>query len=335
MKELLTFTDEGIYCSKGDFYIDPWRPVEKAVITHAHSDHARWGSKNYLAQELNLQILKTRLGDDIHLDTMPYGKSAQLNGVRISFHPAGHIWGSSQVRIEYKGEVWVVSGDYKTENDGFSGEFEPVKCHTFITESTFGLPVFKWKAQEEVLKEINQWLGSNAHEGKCSILCAYALGKAQRLIYNLDHGIGRVFVHGAVHNVNEALKASGAKLPETIYASKEINREAYKGSLIITPSSSLGTSWMRKFQPYEVATVSGWMNIRGIKRRRNARHGFVLSDHADWEGLNEAIKSTDAEQVFVTHGYTDAFSKWLNEQGFHSKVVETRFEGENPENDIE
>lgn len=335
MKELLTFTEKGIYCEKGGFYIDPWKPVDQAVITHAHADHARWGSKKYLAQELNKDILQLRLGPEIDLQTLPYREPLRINGINVSFHPAGHIWGSSQVRVEYKGEVWVASGDYKVENDGFSGSFEPVKCHTFITESTFGLPVFRWTPQSDVINDINGWWRKNAAEGKSSILCAYALGKAQRLLYNLDLSIGKIFAHGAVVNVNEALKASGARLPEVKYAGNEVDKKEYRGSLIITPSSSMGTTWMNKFQPFEVATVSGWMNIRGIKRRRNAGHGFVLSDHADWEGLNQAVEATGAEKILVTHGYSEAFSRWLKERGYDADVVETFFSGEDPENDIQ
>ena len=331
MKELLTITQSGIYCPRADVYIDPWKPVDKAIITHAHADHARWGSTQYLANTLNETILKLRIGNDINLQLMDYGQSTRINGVSFSFHPAGHIWGSSQVRVEHKGNTWVVSGDYKVESDGFSGDFEPVKCNTFITESTFGLPVFKWKPQDEIIAKINSWWKKNADKDKTSILCAYALGKAQRLIYNVDSSIGEIFVHGAVHNVNQALIAAGAKLPVTTYATNDIEKARYKGSLIITPSSALGTSWLRKFQPYEIATVSGWMNIRGIKRRRNAGMGFVMSDHADWDGLNNAVEQTGAERVLVTHGYTDAYARWLRSKGLQTEVVETLYEGETPD----
>lgn len=328
MKGLLSYTDSGIYCSQGDFYIDPWKPVHRAIITHAHSDHARPCHSSYLAQRLNKEILKLRLGNHINLELMDYGEHRLINGVKVSFYPAGHIWGSSQIRVEYQGEVWVASGDYKLENDGFSGEFEPVKCHTFITETTFGLPVFKWRPQSEVMNEINKWWRTNALYGKTSILCAYALGKAQRLLANVDTSIGKVFVQGAVANVNEALEKDGAILPNYTYASPEVDKSLYPGSLVITPASSVGTSWMRKFQPYEVATVSGWMQIRGIKRRRNSGHGFVMSDHADWDGLNHAIASTEAERVFVTHGYTDVFQKWLEQQGLESGILQTSYSDE-------
>lgn len=332
MTPLMTFTNRGIYCPQGNFYIDPWKPVYQALITHAHADHARWGHKKYLAQKLNKNILKLRLGSDVNLETVDYGENRNINGVKVSFYPAGHIWGSSQIRIEHKGEVWVASGDYKLENDGFSGAFEPVTCDTFITESTFGLPVFKWQAQTEVMHDINSWWRTNQSEGKTSILCAYALGKAQRLICNLDPGIGKIYVHGAIDNVNKALVRDGANLPETTHVNPEIKKKEYAGSLVITPSSSIGTGWMKKFHPYEVASVSGWMQIRGIKRRRNSGHGFVMSDHADWDGLNQAVALSGAERVYVTHGYTDVFSRWLEQQGLEAGVVKTKFESEHDAN---
>ena len=333
MAELLRFTERGIYCEQGDFFIDPWRPVSHAVITHAHADHARWGSRYYLAHHHSREILKLRLGADIRLTTIEYGESVMRNGVEVTLFPAGHIYGSAQVRVAYKGEVWVVSGDYKTEADGFSGVFEPVKCHTFITESTFGLPVFRWQPQAEVMTEINNWWRQNQREGKTSILTAYALGKAQRLISSVDASIGRIYVHGAVANVNEALERDGAQLPETIRVTADIDKKDYAGNLVITPASGLGTSWIRKFSPYDTAMVSGWMQIRGMKRRRAVQRGFVLSDHADWEGLNEAVDATGAERVFVTHGYQSVFARYLTDKGYEAKEVITEYEGEQPQSE--
>lgn len=321
---LLTFSPKGIYCPRADVFIDPTHPVNKAVITHAHSDHARWGHKYYIAQRQNNEILKLRLGQDIHLSLKEFEESFTINGVKFSFHPAGHIWGSAQVRVEYKGEVWVASGDYKTEADHFSPDFEPVKCHAFITESTFALPVFQWQPQAEVMADINAWWAANAREGKASVICAYALGKAQRVITSVNRDIGPIYVHGAVWNVHEALNRDGAQLPEVTYVSEELKKNKnFAGSLIVTPSSALGTSWMRKFHPFEVATVSGWMNVRGIKKRRNSGHGFVLSDHADWDGLNWAIKETGAEKVWVTHGYTETYARWLRQQGLDARSVDS------------
>ena len=322
-KDLLTFSPKGIYCPRADVFIDPTHPVDRAIITHAHADHARWGHKYYIAQRQNKEILRLRLGKDINLTLQEFGEEFTINGVTFSFHPAGHIWGSAQVRVAYKGEIWVASGDYKTENDGFSPDFEPVRCHTFITESTFALPVFQWRPQSEVMADINAWWAENARMKKTSIICAYALGKAQRIIFGVDTSIGPIFVHGAVWNVQQALEQDGAILPKVTYVSEELRKSTaeFSGGLVVTPASAMGTSWMRKFQPFEIATVSGWMNIRGIKKRRNAGKGFVLSDHADWDGLNQAIKETGAENVWVTHGYTETFARWLRQQGLNAQSV--------------
>ena len=325
---LLTFTDKGIYCPQADVYIDPWKPVDKALLTHAHSDHARVGSRQYLAHHQSAEVLKIRLGQEIHLETVEYGTHLRVNGVDISFHPAGHVVGSAQIRLAHKGQVWVVSGDYKTEDDGFTTPFEPVECTHFVTESTFGLPVFDWRPQHEVIDDINQWWHANQTEGKTSIISAYALGKAQRLIQAINHDIGRVFVHGAIHNVNEALIRNGISLKPTTLVSPDLPKEAYRGALVITPGSALGTTWISKFKPFAIAQVSGWMNIRGIKKRRGSHHGFVLSDHADWKGLLHAVSMSKAENIYVTHGYKSVFSRWLSEKGWNAHEVETLYEGE-------
>ncbi len=312
VSRLCTYTEKGIYCEQGDFFIDPHKPVDRAVITHAHADHARKGHKFYLAQSQNKEILKLRLGKKINLQLQDYNDPIVMNGVKVSFHNAAHIWGSAQVRLEYQGEVWVVSGDYKRENDGFSGDFEPVRCHTFVTESTFGLPVFQWKPQLEVIKEINEWWRKNASEGKTSVITAYALGKAQRLIHSIDHKIGKVYVHPNIHLTNKALRADRAVLPVTTCLTWEIPKASYAGSLILT--SSLHAGWLDRFEPYEIAEVSGWSQVRCSVRDRPSQ-GFVLSDHADWNGLNQTIQDSHAERVLVTHGYTEHYSKWLNSQG--------------------
>lgn len=325
---LLTFTDKGIYCPQADVFIDPWQPVDKALLTHAHSDHARFGSKQYLAHNESREVLKIRLGHDIHLETIEYGQRQKINGVEISFHPAGHVIGSAQIRLAYKDQTWVVSGDYKVENDGFTTPFEPVECSHFVTESTFGLPVFDWRPQHEIMVDINNWWKSNRADGKVSIVSAYALGKAQRIIDAIDHNIGRTFVHGAIHNVNEALMRNGIQLKPTSLVSTDLPKEDYQGALVIAPGSAIGTSWTKRFRPFAVAQVSGWMNIRGIKKRRGSNQGFVLSDHADWKGLIEAVKLTKAENIYVTHGYKAVFSRWLSEQGWNAHEVETLYEAE-------
>jgi putative mRNA 3-end processing factor len=329
---VLTFTENGIYCPAADVYIDPWRPVERALITHAHADHSRWGMKKYLAHHDSLPVMRLRLGQDIDVQGVAYGEVLDLNGVKVSFHPAGHIVGSAQIRLEHQGEVWVVSGDYKLEDDGLCTPFEPVKCHTFITESTFGLPVYRWQPQAVVMAEVNAWWAANAAEGKASLLSGYSLGKAQRIIQSVDHDIGPVFTHGAVENTNEVLRAAGLALKPTIrvvaQGPDKHTKKDFRQALIIAPPGAIGSAWARRFQPFSLGIASGWMALRGARRRRAADRGFLLSDHADWPGLNEAIAATGAEKVFVTHGYSDLFARWLREQGLEAEVVQTQFEGE-------
>ncbi|AHM59161.1 RNA procession exonuclease [Flammeovirgaceae bacterium 311] len=328
LKNLLEINDCGIYCSQADVYIDPWKPVPKALITHAHGDHARSGNKFYLAHQQSEQVLRLRLGQDIKLQTVTYGEKVTINGVGISFHPAGHITGSAQIRLEHEGQVWVASGDYKTEKDKTCTPFEPVTCHTFITESTFGLPIYNWRPQQEIFQEISEWWRINREEGFTSLLCGYSLGKAQRLLANVDEHIGPILLHGAVYNVCEALKQDGLQLPPYERLSQDTPKSQISGSLVIAPPSALNTPWMNKLKPVRTAIASGWMNLRGAKRRRAVDRGFVLSDHADWEGLNTAIKQTGAERVLVTHGYTAAFSRWLQTQGYEAQEVHTLYTGE-------
>ena len=321
---LIEFTDKGLYCPPGDFYIDPWRGVDRAVITHAHSDHARWGSKAYLCHTYSKPLLETRLGPNYY-QTLEWNDPIDFHGVKLSFHPAGHIIGSSQVRIEHKGEVWVFTGDYKTENDGISGEFEPVKCHNFITESTFGLPIYKWKPQQEIYNGIQDWVRKNQVVGKSSVLIADSLGKAQRLLQPLSEVTDKIFVHGAVYNLHMALVNAGWKLPEVIRVTPETTKEELKGAVVIAPSSAEGSPWIRRFAPFEVGVCSGWMQVRGAVRRRNPDAGFILSDHADWDGLLKACKATEAECVYTTHGFQAAFSRYLREQGIQAKEVKTEY----------
>jgi putative mRNA 3-end processing factor len=324
---LIEFTDKGLYCRPGNFYIDPWRAVEKAVITHAHSDHARWGSRAYLCHRLTRPLLQARLGPNEY-QSVEWGEVLHLNGVRVSLHPAGHIIGSSQIRMEYKGEVWVVSGDYKVEDDGLSGVFEPVRCHTFITESTFGLPIYDWKPQPKIFETIQDWIRKNAAEQKTSVLIAYSLGKAQRLLPCIAAVTDRIFVHGAVYNMHKALTDAGVRLPEVERVTPETPRERFRGAVVIAPSGNESGTWIRKFAPYEVGICSGWMQVRGAVRRKNADAGFILSDHADWKGLLQAVKATGAERVFATHGFQAAFSRYLREQGIDAGEVRTEYGGE-------
>ena len=323
----LTFTEQGIYCPAGDFHIDPWQPVPRALITHGHADHARQGMGHYLATDAALPVIRHRLGQ-INAESITFGETRMIGGAKVSFHPAGHVPGSAQIRVEVAGEIWVASGDYKVIDDGFSESFEPVKCHHFITESTFGLPVFRWEAQADVARALNDWWAGCAAQGKAAVLGAYSLGKAQRLLSMLNPDIGPILTHAAVENTNAVLREQGLQLPDTILVTPDLDPKAHLGALLLAPPSALGSAWARRFGPQESAFASGWMALRGVRRRRSGDRGFVISDHADWPGLLSAIKETDAENIYVTHGYTDIFTRYLNEIGLNAQVVPTQFEGE-------
>jgi putative mRNA 3-end processing factor len=320
---------EGLYCVPGQFYIDPWRPVDRAVITHAHGDHARTGHGHYLAASPSVNILKSRLGD-INIEGLAYGQQLVHNGVTISLHPAGHVLGSAQVRMECGGEVWVASGDYKVEPDATCAPFEPVRCHTFITESTFGLPIYRWDPQQEVFDDINRWWRRNAEEGRTSVLYAYAFGKAQRVLSGLDTSIGPIVCHGAVEPLNRVYREGGVALPHTQLVS-ETGKDEMKRALVLAPPSAAGSTWTRRFGDYSDAFASGWMLLRGARRRRGVDRGFVLSDHADWPGLLEAIRGTEASQVIVTHGSIPVMVRWLCQIGLDAKAFDTEYGDEDDE----
>lgn len=326
---LIAFTDRGIFCPRADVYVDPWKPVPRALITHGHADHARAGHGHYLATRSAAPMLRHRLGQ-INLSEITYGARLSVNGVEISFHPAGHVIGSAQIRLAYKGEVWVISGDYKTEDDGISEPFEPLRCTHFVSECTFGLPIFKWAPQEQVAGQINQWWRNNADAGVASIIGAYSLGKAQRLLSMLETEISPILTHGAIEASNRVLRAQGIPLPDTAQVTDTLDASSFKGAMVLAPPAALGTKWAQRFGPSSSGFASGWMRLRGVRRRRALDQGFVISDHADWDGLLSAIKQTEAENIYVTHGYTDIFARHLNTLGYNAEIVPTQFEGEPP-----
>lgn len=333
MKEpLLAFNPNGIYCAAADVYLDPWRKVDKAIISHGHADHSRWGNKKYIAHHNTIPIMKHRLGE-IDVDGKAYGETFTINNVKFSLHPAGHVIGSSQIRVEHKGEVWVFTGDYKDEVDGVCTPFEPVKCDTFITECTFGLPAFKWKPQAEVMSDINQWWAENKAEGRTSVLFGYSLGKAQRLLKHLNPDLGKIYTHGAIENMTEVLREI-VDFPETTRVTRETTKKELNGNLVLAPPSAHGGTWIRKMVPYVTASASGWMTFRGARRRRAIDKGFVMSDHCDWDGLLNSIKATGCEKVICTHGYTDIFSKYLREIGYDARTEATQYEGESDDSDL-
>jgi putative mRNA 3-end processing factor len=329
MGDMVVVRKEGLYCVPGQFYIDPWRPVDRAVITHAHGDHARLGHRHYLAAAPGINVLKARLGE-IRVDALEYGQRVVHNGVTVSLHPAGHVLGSSQVRMECGGEVWVASGDYKVEPDQTCAPFEPVPCDTFITESTFGLPIYRWEPERQVFDEINRWWRANAEQGRCSVVFAYAFGKAQRILSGLDPAIGPIVCHGAVEPLNRAYRASGVALPETRMVG-DVDKAALRQALVIAPPSAAGSPWMKRFGDYSDAFASGWMQLRGARRRRGVDRGFVLSDHADWPGLMSAISATGAERVIVTHGSIPVLVRWLCQNGLDAQGFETEYGDEEEE----
>lgn len=326
MSPLLVFNDKGIYCEQADVYLDPWLPVKNAIITHGHADHSRYGHQNYITHHTNVPIIKHRLGE-ISVTGKDWSETFIVNGVKFSLHPAGHIIGSAQVRVEYKGEIWVFTGDYKTEDDGIAVPYEVVKCHTFITECTFGLPAFKWLPQAEVMDSINNWWAENKAEGKTSILFGYSLGKAQRLLKYLDPNIGTIFTHGAIENMTKVVRPM-IDMPATTLITRETNKKEFPGSIVLAPPSAHGSVWIRKMTPFVTGSASGWMAFRGARRRRAIDKGFVLSDHCDWYGLLDSIKATGAEKIITTHGYTDIFSKYLRELGYDARTAKTQYEGE-------
>jgi putative mRNA 3-end processing factor len=327
--DLVVTRPEGLYCPPGDFWIDPWRAVPRAVITHAHADHARRGHGAYLATAVSAGVLRARLGD-ISLQGLAYGEAVSINGVRLSLHPAGHVLGSAQVRLEHGGQVWVVSGDYFVS--GHAGDhndtcapFEPVACHCFVTESTFGLPIYRWRPQREVLSEVNAWWRANADAGRSSLLLAYSFGKAQRLLAGVDAAIGPLVVHGAVEALNAAYRAAGVALPATLRLEDLPGRAALARALVIAPPAVQGSVWARRLGEGSDAFASGWMQLRGARRRQGLDRGFVLSDHADWPGLQRAIAATGASRVIVTHGYEAVMVRWLREQGLDAGSFSTEY----------
>jgi putative mRNA 3-end processing factor len=314
MERLITFTSRGLYCPPGDFYIDPWRPVEHAVVTHAHSDHAFPGMNHYYATPLTAAVMRVRLGSDIQVSEYPYWQGFRINGVDVSLHPAGHVPGSAQVRIEKGNQVWVATGDYKLENDGLSTPFESVKGDGMITEATFGLPIYRWRSQKQVGNEIRAWIKANQSANKTSLLYGYSFGKAQRLLHMVGNE-GSVYAHGAVYNITEALRALGLDMPPLLpIPDLKSGIQIEPGAIILAPPSAANSAWTKRFGTYEEAFVSGWMSIRSSRRSRNIAQGFTMSDHTDWPGLLNAITQSKATFVQPFCGSKNQLSRYLREE---------------------
>jgi putative mRNA 3-end processing factor len=310
---LLAATERGLYCPGGEFFIDPRRAVERALITHAHSDHARRGAKAYLCAAPSVELLRERLGHSAIIEGWPYGERRAIGGVTVSFHPAGHILGSAQIRVEQGGEVWVVSGDFKLQADPTCAPFEPVRCHVFITESTFALPMFQWPPPTEVFRELHAWWRENQGRGRASVLLAYSLGKAQRLLAGLDVSFGPVFAHPAIQNYLTAYAAAGISLPPVAVAKADLMPA---DALVLMPPSRARAEWHRALRHASTAMASGWMALRSRAGQGRIDRGLILSDHADWAGLVEAVKSSGASRILVDHGYIAPFCRWLRKNGW-------------------
>jgi putative mRNA 3-end processing factor len=314
---LLELRESGLCCPEGGFYVDPWAPVERAIVTHAHSDHAYPGSLHYLTARQGEPLLRTRVGPEAFIRGVEYGEAFTVGSVRVSLHPAGHILGSAQVRLERRGEVCVVTGDYKLAPDPTCVPFELVRCHTLVTEATFALPIFRWRPQAEIFSEVHDWWRANQQAGKTSVLFAYALGKAQRLLAGLDPSIGPIAIHESAEVFNRIYRGQGVALPES---------RPGPSALVIAPLECHGTAWERSLGKVSTAMASGWMRIRGTRRRRSLDRGFVLSDHADWPELLQAIDGSGAEEIWVTHGHRAPLVRWLEEHGRRALAVQSHYD---------
>jgi putative mRNA 3-end processing factor len=326
---MLIESANGLYCPAGGFYVDPWGPTERALITHAHGDHARAGSLAYLCAAPCRPLLERRLGVDVQIESLPYGQSIVIGDVRVSFHPAGHIRGSAQIRIEGAAGIWVVAGDYKRAADPTCTAFEVVRCDTFVTESTFGLPIYRWDPIESVIAEIVEWWTENERQDRTSVLFCYTLGKAQRLLAELTRVTDRtVFVHGAMASMIDAYRHAGVRMLETASATEAPKGRKFAGELVLAPLSARGTPWMRRLGVHSDGFASGLMRVRGVRRQRAFDRGFVISDHADWPALLQTIADTRAARVFATHGHAEPLARHLREQGLDAGVLRTAWEGE-------
>ena len=322
---LIVGTDRGLYCPPGDFYIDPWQAVQSAVITHAHGDHLRHGSARYILARPGVTIARHRLGSGNTVTPLEYGAPTRIGKTTVSLHPAGHILGSAQVRIEHEGQVWIVSGDYKRQPDPTCAPFEQLECDVFISEATFALPVYRWTPTPQVVEEIVRWWHANRERGIASLLFCYSLGKAQRVLAELKAFTNdAVYLHGAVESLTNLYRQCGVDMVPTLPATTE-KKTDYRGALIIAPPSAAATPWTRRFGEHSSGFCSGWMRVRGDRRRRGYDRGFVISDHADWPGLLETCIATRAKKVLLTHGYSDALTRYLNERGVSAAALKTAF----------
>lgn len=330
MTDVVRSTAAGLLCEAGGFHLDPSGAAALAVITHVHGDHLQLGSDRYLCAAPSVPFVRKRLGVETDVEGIPYGEPVRLGGVTVSFHPAGHVLGSAQVRIEKGGEVWVVSGDYKRAADPSCAPFEVVPCDVFITEATFALPIYRWEEPGAVIAQIFGWWNANREAGVASVLFCYAMGKAQRILAELAALTDRsVLVHGAVEGLVELYRAAGVRMLPTLKVSDTAKGRSFAGELILAPPSAGGSTWMRRFgASRQTAFASGWMRVRGTRRRKGFDRGFALSDHADWPALLRTVAETGARRVLVTHGYSDELARFLSDSGVAASALATAYQGE-------
>lgn len=334
--DLVIPTDRGLWCEAGGFHVDPWRPVDLAVVTHAHADHATPGCGRYIASANTVALMRSRMPGEIAAAGVGFNEPVRLGRTTVTLHPAGHVLGSSQVRIvPDDGPTWVITGDFKTEPDPTCEPFEAVPCDVLLTESTFGLPIYRWPDPAAVFADVNSWWQANAAAGRTTVLLTYALGKAQRVLAGLDPAIGPIGVHGALLGPTRVYREAGIALPEVVHANAEQAALLKRGGLIVAPPAAAGTAWIRRFKGaggLRTAFVSGWMRVRGRRRWGSVDRGFVLSDHADWDGLLDTVRGSGAKRVGVTHGSSEALARFLAERvGVETFVVPTRYQGEAPD----
>ena len=320
---LFKISEAGLFCPRGAFYVDPWAPVATAIITHAHADHAVKGSRRYITAESGRRVLWSRMGLHARIDGLAFGDAIDINGVKVSLHPAGHILGSAQVRAEYKGEIWVISGDYKVAPDVTCEAFEPIRCHTFVTESTFARPIFHWEPQHATFDKIHEWWRSNQEQGVASFLYGYSLGKSQRLLAGLDLKTGPVFVHRDIEAVNELYRQSGVPLPSVRTPNSGMTSEEWSRAMILQPPAARWAQGFPHVGNFSSGFASGWMVLPEGNHARRVHQGFALSDHADHGELISAVKATGADQVWVTHGYIDEFVTELRSFGLNAVAMRT------------
>ena len=322
-EDLLCPRPDGLYCPPGDFYVDPVRPVDRAVITHGHADHARAGHVDVAATPETLAIMAVRYGEDFALrrQVAPYGQPFTHNEVEVTLVPAGHVLGSAQAVVRWKGLTMVVSGDYKRRRDPTCALFEPVPCDVFITEATFGLPVFR---HPDDRGEIASLMASVAQfPERTHLVGTYALGKAQRVIRLLrESGWDQpIYVHGALERLNGLYEGHGVDLGPLLPATTGQAKKEFAGQIVIAPPSAIADRWSRRFADPVDCFASGWMRVRARARQRGVELPLILSDHADWDELTDTLSELRPGEVWITHGREEALLRWCELEGLPARAL--------------